>query len=275
MRPCKSYPGNPLNYPREQNHKSERRRRADRSSRVSRKYRRDVRRRGVFPVTRVGLHRAVCKSENEEVEGQGGLENIALSTRIMSVQGCTNICKQAFEYAKKTGRKRVTLIEKPNVLRETGGLMTHCFRDVAKGYPDIWADEVNIDAICMWMFKNPQDYSVLVAENMFGDIVSDLCAGLVGGLGFAPSANLGDKYAVFEPTHGSAPKYSGQYKVNPIAMLLTAKLMFDWLNETERAERLESAIARVIAEGKVRTYDMGGKDSTLDVAKAIADHATQ
>ena len=92
----------------------------------------------------------------------------------MSVQGCTNICKQAFEYAKKTGRKRVTLIEKPNVLRETGGLMTHCFRDVAKGYPDIWADEVNIDAICMWMFKNPQDYSVLVAENMFGDIVSDL-----------------------------------------------------------------------------------------------------
>ena len=104
----------------------------------------------------------------------------------MSVQGCTNICKEAFEYAKKTGRKRVTLIEKPNVLRETGGLMTHCFRDVAKNYPDIWADEVNIDAICMWMFKNPQDYSVLVAENMFGDIVSDLCAGLVGGLGFAP-----------------------------------------------------------------------------------------
>ncbi|HWH91016.1 MAG TPA: isocitrate/isopropylmalate family dehydrogenase, partial [Candidatus Binatia bacterium] len=188
--------------------------------------------------------------------------------------GCTNICKEAFEYAKKTGRKRVTVIEKPNVLRETGGLMMDCFRKVAKNYPDIWADEVNIDAICMWMFKNPQDYSVLVAENMFGDIVSDLCAGLVGGLGFAPSANLGDKYAVFEPTHGSAPKYAGQYKVNPIAMLLTTKLMFDWLKETEMATRLESAIARVIAEGKVRTYDMGGKDSTLDVAKAIADYAS-
>ena len=111
----------------------------------------------------------------------------------------------------------------------------------------------------MWMFKNPQDYSVLVAENMFGDIVSDLCAGLVGGLGFAPSANLGDNYAVFEPTHGSAPKYSGQYKVNPIAMLLTSKLMLDWLKETDMATRLESAIARVIKEGKVRTYDMGGK----------------
>jgi 3-isopropylmalate dehydrogenase len=124
------------------------------------------------------------------------------------------------------------------------------------------------------MFKNPQDYSVLVAENMFGDIVSDLCAGLVGGLGFAPSANLGDKYAVFEPTHGSAPKYSGQHKVNPIAMLLTAKLMLDWLKETDMATRLENAIARVIKEGKVRTYDMGGNASTLDMAKAVADFAS-
>src|SRR5260221_2965998 len=203
-----------------------------------------------------------------------GLENIALSTRIMSVQGCTNICKQAFEFAKKTGRKRVTLIEKPNVLRETGGLMMRCFKEVAKGYRDIRADDANIDAICMWMFKNPQDYSVLVAENMFGDIVSDLCAGLVGGLGFAPSANLGDKYAVFEPTHGSAPKYAGQYKVNPMAMLLTAKLMLDWLKETEKGTRLEGAVARVIAEGNVRSYAIGGEDSTLDVAKAIAEYAT-
>jgi 3-isopropylmalate dehydrogenase len=115
---------------------------------------------------------------------------------------------------------------------------------------------------------------VLIAENMFGDIVSDLCAGLVGGLGFAPSANLGDNYAVFEPTHGSAPKYASQYKVNPIAMLLTTKLMLDWLKEDEKATRLENAIARVIKEGKVRTYDMGGKNSTLEVAKAIADYAS-
>jgi 3-isopropylmalate dehydrogenase len=205
---------------------------------------------------------------------KAGLENIALSTRIMSKQGCTNICKQAFEHAKKTGRKRVTLIEKPNVLRETGGMMMRCFKDVAKNYPNIRADDANIDAICMWMFKNPQDYSVLVAENMFGDIVSDLCAGLVGGLGFAPSANLGDNYAVFEPTHGSAPKYAGQYKVNPIAMLLTSKLMLDWLKESDMATRLENAIARVIKEGKVRTYDMGGNASTLDMAKAIADYAS-
>ncbi|MGZ5003216.1 MAG: isocitrate/isopropylmalate family dehydrogenase, partial [Chthoniobacterales bacterium] len=123
-------------------------------------------------------------------------------------------------------------------------------------------------------FKNPQDYSVLVAENMFGDIVSDLCAGLIGGLGFASSANLGDNYAVFEPTHGSAPKYAGQYKVNPIAMFLTAKMMLDWLKETDMATRLEAAVARVIAEGRVRTYDMGGNASTLDMAKAVADYSS-
>jgi 3-isopropylmalate dehydrogenase len=199
------------------------------------------------------------------------------------VLGCTNICRQAFVFAKKNGRKRVTLVEKPNVLRETGGLMTRIFKKMAKEYEGagVWADEANIDAICMWMFKNPQDYSVIVAENMFGDIVSDLCAGLVGGLGFAPSANLGDTYAVFEPTHGSAPKYAGQYKVNPHAMLLTAKMMLDWLGagnggggqrEKDMANRLEAAVARVIKEGKVRTYDMGGKASTIDVAKEVATY---
>src|SRR5438094_3886466 len=152
--------------------------------------------------------------------------------------------------------------------------MMRCFKDVAKNYPDIRADDANIDAICMWMFKNPQDYSVLVAENMFGDIVSDLCAGLVGGLGFAPSANLGDNYAVFEPTHGSAPKYAGQYEVNPIAMLLTAKLMLDWLKENDMATRFENAIARVIRVGKVRTYDMVGNDSTLERAKPISEYGS-
>jgi len=188
MRPCKSYPGNPLNY---------------RGNKITNPSGEDV------PIDQVvfrentegmyggveffplpeSVYTALCANPKmKKWKDKAGLENIALSTRIMSVQGCTNICKEAFEFAKKTGRKRVTLIEKPNVLRKTGGLMTRCFRDVAKGYPDIWADEVNIDAICMWMFKNPQDYSVLVAENMFGDIVSDLCAGLVGGLGFAPSA---------------------------------------------------------------------------------------
>jgi 3-isopropylmalate dehydrogenase len=273
MRPCKSYPGNPLNY---------------RGNKITNPKGDDV------PIDQVvfrentegmyggveffplpeEVYTALCANPKmKKWKDKAGLENIALSTRIMSKQGCTSICKEAFEHAKKTGRERVTLIEKPNVLRETGGLMMRCFKDVAKNYPDIRADDANIDAICMWMFKNPQDYSVLVAENMFGDIVSDLCAGLVGGLGFAPSANLGDNYAVFEPTHGSAPKYAGQYKVNPIAMLLTSKLMLDWLKESDMAMCLENAIARVIREGKVRTYDMGGNASTLDMAKAVADYA--
>jgi 3-isopropylmalate dehydrogenase len=275
MRPCKSYPGNPLNY---------------RGTAIANPSGGEVAIDQVvfrentegsyggvefFPLPE-SVYTALCANPKMKPWKDKGLDNVALSTRIVSVQGCTNICKQAFEYAKKTGRKRVTLVEKPNVLRETGGLMTRVFRKMAKEYESagIWADEANIDAICMWMFKNPQDYSVLVAENMFGDIVSDLCAGLVGGLGFAPSANLGDRYAVFEPTHGSAPKYAGQYKVNPHAMLLTAKLMFDWLGESQRGTQLENAIARAIKEGKVKTYDMGGKNSTLEVAKEVAKYAT-
>lgn len=283
MRPCKSYPGNPLNY---------------RGTRLSNPSAEDVlvdqvifreNTEGMYggiefhPVPQ-SVYDALCLNPKMKPWKDKGLENVALSTRIVSIQGCTSICRQAFEYAKATGRKRVTLVEKPNVLRETGGMMTRVFRKMAEEYKQfgIWADEANIDAICMWMFKNPQDYSVLVAENMFGDIVSDLCAGLVGGLGFAPSANMGDTYAVFEPTHGSAPKYAGQYKVNPIAMLLTVKMMFDWLGaghggggakEKDMATRLESAIARVIKEGKVRTYDMGGKNTTLEVAQEIAKYA--
>lgn len=289
MRPCKSYEGNPLNY---------------RGTAIANPPGPDGQVKDVlvdqvifrentegsyggvefFPLPQ-SVYDALCLNPKMKPWKDKGLDNVALSTRIVSVQGCTNICRQAFEFAKKTGRKRVTLVEKPNVLRETGGLMTRVFKKMAKDYPEIWADEANIDAICMWMFKNPQDYSVIVAENMFGDIVSDLCAGLVGGLGFAPSANLGDDYAVFEPTHGSAPKYAGQYKVNPHAMLLTAKMMLDWLGdghghpagggkggeaEKQMAARLEAAIARVIKEGKVKTYDMGGKASTLDVAKEVA-----
>jgi isocitrate/isopropylmalate dehydrogenase len=128
-----------------------------------------------------------------------------------------------------------------------------------------------VDAMVMWMVKNPQDYGVLVSSNMFGDIISDLAAQLVGGLGFAASGNIGDKLAVFEPTHGSAPKYAGQYVANPTAMLLATKLMLDWLGETETAAALQAAIADVIAEGKSRTYDMGGNSGTLDVARAVAD----
>ncbi|MCL4221725.1 MAG: isocitrate/isopropylmalate dehydrogenase family protein [Phycisphaerales bacterium] len=266
LRPCKAYPGNPLNY------------RDDIDLVVFRENTE-----GMYGgIEWFPLPRKVADAMADPEVGhpdrmkrwyEKGLENVAVSTRVMSRQGCESICRQAFEYAKKFGRKSVTLVEKPNVLRETGGLMTRVFRQVARDYPGIPAWEANIDAICMWMLKNPQDYDVLVAENMFGDIVSDLCAGLVGGLGFACAANIGDKYAVFEPTHGSAPKYAGQDVVNPMAMILTAKMMLDWLGEDKEARRLEAAVARVIKENKTATYDVKGRgkgDSTTAVAKAVA-----
>ena len=141
---------------------------------------------------------------------------------------------------------------------------------VARQYPDIPLDDANIDALMMWLLKNPFNYGVLVASNLYGDIVSDLCAQMVGGLGFACSGNIGENLAVFEPTHGSAPKYAGQYKVNPIATILAAKMMLDWLGETQKARRLEQAVATVIKEGEVRTYDMGGSAGTMEMAEAIA-----
>ncbi|RMH30234.1 MAG: isocitrate/isopropylmalate dehydrogenase family protein, partial [Planctomycetota bacterium] len=251
LRPCKAYPGNPLNY------------RDDIDLVVFRENTEGMYG-GVewFPLPEK-IYNALADPEvghpkRLERFKAKGLENIAVSTRIMSTQGCESICRRAFEYAAKHGRKSVTLVEKPNVLRETGGLITRVFRGLSKEYAGVKAWEANIDAICMWMIKNPQDYDVLVAENMFGDIISDLCAGLVGGLGFASAANIGDEYAVFEPTHGSAPKYDGKMVVNPMAMLLTAKLMLEWLGEVEDAQRLENAIARVIKEGKVATYDVRG-----------------
>ncbi|MCZ6835808.1 MAG: isocitrate/isopropylmalate dehydrogenase family protein [Planctomycetota bacterium] len=261
LRPCKAFPGNPLNY------------RDDIDLVVFRENTEGMYG-GVewFPLPEK-VYDAMCDNPKMIHWKEKGLENVALSTRIMSKQGCESICRQAFNYAKTHGRKSVTLCEKPNVLRETGGLMTRVFRDVAKDFPGVEAWEANIDAICMWLIKNPQDYDVLVAENMFGDIVSDLCAGLVGGLGFASAANIGDEYAVFEPTHGSAPKYDGQHVVNPTAMLLTVKLMFDWLKEDEMAAKLENAIATVIKEGTVGTYDVKGRDnnpdSTLEVAEEV------
>jgi 3-isopropylmalate dehydrogenase len=155
-------------------------------------------------------------------------------------------------------------------VRASDGLFLEVAKDVAKQYPEIQTDDANIDAMTMWLLKNPFHYDVLVAPNLYGDIISDLCAQMVGGLGFGCSGNIGTKLAVFEPTHGSAPKYAGQYKVNPIATILALKMMLDWLGETEKSARLENAIAAVIKEGNMRTYDMGGNASTLDMAEAIA-----
>ena len=193
-------------------------------------------------------------------------EDLAISTRIITRPAAHRIMKAAFEYARKHGYSNVTVCEKPNVLRETSGMMIKEAKKVSADYPDIQLWDTNIDAQMMWLTKNPEDYGVIVAENMFGDIISDGFAGLVGGLGFACSANVGDKVAVFEPTHGSAPKYEklNPSIVNPIAMFLSACMMLDHIGDEEKAEKIRQAIAKVIEEGKVKTYDMmkirGGAD---------------
>ena len=194
-------------------------------------------------------------------------EELAISTRIFTRNACRRIVREAFSYAKKFGYKSVTVCEKPNVIRETSGMMRAEAKAAAKEFPEIALWETNIDAQMMWLTKNPEDYGVLVSGNMFGDIVSDGFAGLVGGLGFACSANIGREVAVFEPTHGSAPKYQELSPpiVNPIAMILTACMMLDHIGEPQRSTRIREAINVVIAEGKVRTYDMmrltGGPDA--------------
>ena len=193
-------------------------------------------------------------------------EDMAISTRILSRGATQRIIRAAFEYAKKHGYTNVTVCEKPNVLRETSGMMVNEAKAIKKDYPDIQLWDTNIDAQMMWLTKNPEDYGIIVAENMFGDIISDGFAGLVGGLGFACSANVGDEVAVFEPTHGSAPKYEELKPsiVNPIAMFLSACMMLDHIGEKATADKIRKAIAEVIEEGKTKTYDMmkirGGAD---------------
>jgi len=260
IRPCKAYPGNPLNY------------RDDIDLVVFRENTEGLYSGIEFhPLPSEVMEVFLKYSEKAKRFKDVPLDDIAVSVRLYTRKACRNIVRQAFEYAKRHNRPSVTVVEKPNVLRETGGLLVREAREIAKEYPDIELQEANIDAMCMWLIKNPERYSVLVAGNMFGDIISDLSAQLVGGLGFACSGNIGDDYGVFEPTHGSAPKYAGKYKVNPIAAILSAKLMLEYLGEEELADRLEGGVAEVIREGRVRTYDMGGDASTLDMARAIAE----
>lgn len=193
-------------------------------------------------------------------------EEMAISTRIVTKKYTERIIRAAFEYAKTFGYKSVTVCEKPNVLRETSGMFLKLGKEISKEFPGIDLWDTNIDAQMMWLTKNPENYGVIVSENMFGDITSDGFAGLVGGLGFACSANIGEEVAVFEPTHGSAPKYEelNPSIVNPIAMFLSACMMLDHIGEKEISEKIRKAIAEVIEEGKVKTYDMmklrGGAD---------------
>jgi 3-isopropylmalate dehydrogenase len=263
LRPCKAYPGNPLNY------------RENIDLVVFRENTEDLYAGVEFaPVPKELSDTLTALAKPFAPFSKLAGDQYAVSCKINTRAGSERIIRAAFEFARTKKRRKVTVVHKANVVRATDGLFLEAAREVAKEYPDIALDDANIDAMTMWLLKNPFNYDVLVAPNLYGDIISDLCAQMVGGLGFGCSGNIGDKLAVFEPTHGSAPKYAGQYKVNPIATILAAKMMLDWLGEAEKANALENAVAAVIKQGAVRTYDMGGNDRTLDMAEAIAARLT-
>ncbi len=191
----------------------------------------------------------------EKTQGKKINKDSGISIKPISITGTQRIVKFAFEYARKYKRKKVTLVTKANIMKYTDGLFLKTGTEVAKNYPDIEFETMLVDNLCMQLVKRHEQFDVLVLPNVYGDIVSDLCAGLIGGLGVAPGANIGDHYAVFEAIHGSAPKYKGQNKVNPVAVILSGMLMLRYLGEEKKADILEHAVANVIAEGKYVTYD--------------------
>lgn len=200
-------------------------------------------------------------------------DDSSISIKYISETGTKRIAKFAFDYARAKGRRKVTAIHKANIMKASDGLFLSVATEVAKDYPDIEFEDRIVDNMCMQLVQRPESYDVLLAPNLYGDIISDLCAGLVGGLGVAPGANIGDKVAVFEATHGSAPKYTGLNKSNPIALMLSGVLMLDYLGEGEASRRLEQAIASVISEGKSVTYDMkpSRDDPTAVGTSEVAD----
>jgi len=278
MRPCKSFIGNPLNFVRRG------------ANNVIEEPKVDCM---IFRQNTEGLYGGVEWSNPSDLVwdammshanfaknfGMHPRNEVFISTRIFTKKYTERIIRAALEYAKEKGYKGVTVCEKPNVIRETSGLMLRLAQKIAKEeYPGIEVWDTNIDAQMMWLTKNPEDYNVIVAGNMFGDIISDGFAGLIGGLGFACSAQFGEKdVAVFEPTHGSAPKYADFEVsiVNPIAMFMSACMMLDYLGENTISAKIQKAIADVIAEGKVRTYDMMKMRGTQDVVNKGAASTKQ
>lgn len=195
--------------------------------------------------------------------------NMANGIKLITREASEKICRYAFEYAKNNGRKKVTAIHKANIMKYTDGLFLEAFRDVAKDYPDIEPQEVIVDNMCMQLVIRPETFDVLVAPNLYGDIVSDLCAGLVGGLGFAPSGNIGDEYRIYEAVHGSAPDIAGKGIANPSALLLAFALMLEALGKLDAANKLRNALAAVVEEGTTVTPDIGGSASTAEFTAAI------
>ena len=259
LRPCRAYPGNPLNYKEAIDLVVFRENTEDLYAGVE-----------FSPVPQELADTLNRLSKPFAPFNKLPLDQYAISCKINTRAGSERIIRAAFDFARTFKRKKVTVVHKANVVRATDGLFFETAKEVAKQYPEIQMDDANIDAMTMWLLKNPFNYDVIVAPNLYGDIISDLCAQMVGGLGFGCSGNIGDKLAVFEPTHGSAPKYAGMNKVNPIATILAAKMMLDWLGETEKASAIERATADVIKEGNVRTYDMNGTATTTQMAEAVA-----
>lgn len=207
----------------------------------------------------------------EHMVGKDAAESIKIITRAASER----ICRFAFDYARTNDRRKVTAVHKANIMKCTDGLFLETARAVASEYPDIEFEDRIVDNMCMQLVQKPDLYDVLVCPNLYGDIISDLCAGLVGGLGVAPGANIGTEAAVFEPVHGSAPKYAGQDKVNPTALILSAVLMLRHLGEVRAAEAVFTAVKDVIREGKCVTYDLGGTAGTQAMAEAIAERTSR
>ena len=251
LRPCKAYPGNPGNL----------------------KEGTDI---VIFRENTEGIY---CGAEwgrvPQEFFSVRGMErvspNAAVSIRAITRRASQNIARAAFEHAEMHGRKKVTAVHKANVLRATDGLFLEAVRQIAQEHPKIKLEQMYIDNCCLQLVLDPLKFDIILTTNLFGDILSDLCAGLVGGLGFAPSANIGQKWALFEPAHGSAPDIAGKGIANPIAAILSAAMMADWLVEKTLALNIEAAVAAVIKEGKVRTPDMGGKSKTMDMGRAVAE----
>ena len=258
LRPCKSYPGAPSLYPdvdivvvRENSE----------DLYMGIEYRRDT------PEAARLVH-FIAEESGDRVK-----EDSSFSIKAISQSASRRIVKYAFDYATANGRRKVTAVHKANIMKYTDGLFLSTASEVARDYPDIEFETIIVDSLCMQLVRFPQRHDVLVLPNLYGDIVSELCAGLIGGLGLAPGANIGDNIAVFEPTHGSAPKYTAQNKVNPMAMMLSGVLMLRHLGEKETADRVENSIAQVIAEGSSLTYDMKPErnDPTVVGTSQVAD----
>jgi len=220
-----------------------------------------------------GVDLVVVRENTEDL--YSGLEHVVVpgvveSIKIITEKASTRIARYAFDYARTHGRQKVMAVHKANIMKLSDGLFLDCCRAVAKGYPEITYDEMIVDNTCMQLVLDPTRFDVLLLENLYGDIVSDLCAGFIGGLGLAPGANIGEEIAIFEAVHGSAPDIAGKNLANPMALILSSAMMLDHLGETAAARRVREAVYAVLAEGKKLTRDLGGTAGTTEIAEAIA-----